>query len=158
MKKLFLIISLILSLFCFDIQATFALDYSRISTNAKIVAALDSLYSINRKDVIAILNGNNATRKPIRVMFRDLAMFGYDDAEAITAPTKKQVPPKKYVLLINWCSCLNCTNKEISAPTKKQVHPYYISRRFISASTMFVSSTNCSTESCSGRFVMMSCA
>ena len=45
-----------------------------------------------------------------------------------------------------------CTNK-------KQVHPpIYISTRFISASTIFVSSTNCSTESCSGRFVMMSCA
>ena len=52
----------------------------------------------------------------------------------------------------------NCTNKEISAPTKNKYTPYYISRRFISASTMFVSSTNCSTESCSGRFVMMSCA
>ena len=88
MKKLFIIISIILGIFCFDIQATFAIDYSKISTNAKIVAALDSLYSINRKDVIAILNGNNATRKPIRVMFRDLAMFGYEDAEAITAPTK----------------------------------------------------------------------
>ena len=52
----------------------------------------------------------------------------------------------------------NCTNKEISAPTKNKCTPYFISTRFISASTMFVSSTNCSTESCSGRFVMMSCA
>ena len=61
------------------------------------------------------------------------------------------------------CTCLKCTNQlnstyysvgalETSAP------PIYISTRFISASTMFVSSTNCSTESCSGRFVMMSCA
>jgi len=88
MKKIFLTIALILSIFCINIQAGLALDYSRISTNAKIISALDSLYSINRKDVIAILNGNNATRKPIRVMFRDLAMFGYEDAEAITAPTK----------------------------------------------------------------------
>lgn len=88
MKKFLLIIGLVLSLFCIDIQAASAVDYSKISTNAKITAALDSLYSINRKDVIAILNGNNATKKPIRVMFRDLAMFGYEDAEAITAPTK----------------------------------------------------------------------
>ena len=51
-----------------------------------------------------------------------------------------------------------CTNKEICAPTKNKCTPYFISTRFISASTMFVSSTNCSTESCSGRFVMMSCA
>ena len=41
---------------------------------------------------------------------------------------------------------------------KNKCTPYFISTRFISASTMFVSSTNCSTESCSGRFVMMSCA
>ena len=45
-----------------------------------------------------------------------------------------------------------CTNK------KNKCTPYFISTRFISASTIFVSSTNCSTESCSGRFVMMSCA
>lgn len=88
MKKLFLIVGLVLSLVSFNIQATLALDYSRISTNAKITSALDALYSINRRDVIAILNGNNATRKPIRVMFRDLTMFGYEDAEAITAKTK----------------------------------------------------------------------
>ena len=90
MKKLFLIICIIFSLIGLNLETVFALDYSRISTNAKITAALDSLYSINRKDVISILNGNNATRKPIRIMFRDLAMFGYEDAEAITAPTKNK--------------------------------------------------------------------
>ena len=88
MKKVLIIIGLVLCFFATYAQEAFALDYSKISTNAKITSALESLYSINRKDVIAILNGNNATRKPIRVMFRDLAMFGYDDAEAITAPTK----------------------------------------------------------------------
>ena len=56
------------------------------------------------------------------------------------------------------CQSKNCTNKETTAPTKNKCTPYFISTRFISASTMFVSSTNCSTESCSGRFVMMSCA
>ncbi len=88
MRKLFLVVSLVLSFLLIDIGQVLALDYSRISTNQKIVAALDSLNSINRRDVIAILNGNNATRKPIRVMFRDLAMFNYEDAEAITARTK----------------------------------------------------------------------
>ena len=88
MKKLLVAIHIIASFIILNLQETFALDYSRISTNQKITMALDSLNSINRRDVIAILNGNNATRKPIRVMFRDLAMFGYEDAEAITAPTK----------------------------------------------------------------------
>ena len=90
MKKLFLIISLIFTLFCINSEAVFALDYSKISNNAKIISALDKLDSINRRDVISILNGNNATRKPIRVMFRDLTMYGFEDAEAITAPTKNK--------------------------------------------------------------------
>lgn len=88
MKKLLVVVCIALSLVSFNLESVFALDYSRISTNTKIIAALDSLYSINRKDVISILNGNNATRKPIRIMFRDLAMFGYQDAEALTIPTK----------------------------------------------------------------------
>ncbi len=88
MRKLFLIVCLVLSFLSVNLNIAFALDYSRISTNQKIVAALDALNSINRRDVISILNGNNATRKPIRVMFRDLAMFNYEDAEAVTARTK----------------------------------------------------------------------
>lgn len=88
MKKTLVTIGLVLNLIILNIGQVFAIDYSKISTNAKIVSALNSLYSINRKDVISILNGNNATRKPIRVMFRDLAMFGYEDAEALTIPTK----------------------------------------------------------------------
>ena len=88
MRQFILIVGLVFSFIFCNVQEAFALDYSRISTNAKIVAALDSLDSINRRDVIAILYGRNATKKPIRVMFRDLAMFGYEDAEAITARTK----------------------------------------------------------------------
>ena len=87
MKKVLLVLSLIFSLFL-TTNSVFAQDFSKISTNAKIVSALNSLENINRKDVIAILKGNNATRKPIRVMFRDLAIFGYEDTEAITAKTK----------------------------------------------------------------------
>lgn len=88
MKKFLCLIGLIFCLSTITVQEAFAVDYSKISTNGKIVQALDSLYSINRKDVISILNGNNATRKPIRVMFRDLAVFGCEDAEAVTVPTK----------------------------------------------------------------------
>ena len=87
MKKIFLVVNIIVSLLLFN-QGVFAQDFSKISTNAKITSALTSLESINRRDVIAILKGNNATRKPIRVMFRDLSIFGYEDTEAITAKTK----------------------------------------------------------------------
>ena len=69
-------------------QIADAIDYSKISKNVKITSALNALEGINRRDVISILNGNNATRRPIRVMFRDLSIFGFDDSEAITARTK----------------------------------------------------------------------
>lgn len=81
-KILFAIIVLL-----FTMQASFALDYSRISTNPKITAALDILNNINRRDVIAILYGKNATKKPIRIMFRDLSVYGYQNCEALTIPT-----------------------------------------------------------------------
>ncbi len=87
MRRIFLVLYIVTCLFI-GVQASFALDYSKISTNTKIVAALNALDGINRRDVIAILYGHNATKKPIRVMFRDLAMYGYKDCEALTVPTK----------------------------------------------------------------------
>ena len=87
MRKLVVVLSLVFSLFL-GVQDAFALDYSKISTNAKIVSALNSLETINRRDVIAILYGRNATKMPIRVMFRDLAVFGHADCEALTVRTK----------------------------------------------------------------------
>lgn len=87
MKKFFIMLYVIICLI-FTMQTSFALDYSNISTNPKITAALDVLNSINRRDVIAILYGRNATKKPIRVMFRDLAVYGCQDCEALTTPTK----------------------------------------------------------------------
>ncbi|MBQ8848468.1 MAG: hypothetical protein IJ003_05940 [Candidatus Gastranaerophilales bacterium] len=87
MKRLLIAIFIFCSLFLGS-QEAFALDYSKISTNTKITKALDSLYSINRRDVIAILYGRNATKKPIRVMFRDLSVYGFSDCEALTVKTK----------------------------------------------------------------------
>ncbi len=87
MKRILSIFIIIISLFI-GVQDSFAIDYSRISNNAKIVKALTALESINRKDVIAILYGRNATRKPIRVMFRDLNVYGAQGCEAMTTKTK----------------------------------------------------------------------
>ena len=89
MKKLLSVLIIFFTLvFGFNLQDAFALDYSSISTNAKIISALNVLESINRRDVVAILYGRNATRKPIRVMFRDLSVYGYQDCEAVTVKTK----------------------------------------------------------------------
>ena len=87
MRKFTLILIAIISIF-FTTQTCVALDYSKISTNSKITKALDVLYNINRRDVIAILYGKNATKKPIRVMFRDLAVYNCQDCEALTIQTK----------------------------------------------------------------------
>ena len=87
MKKFLLVVYLVVSLFV-CMQDSFALDYSKISTNAKITSALTQLETINRRDVIAILYGRNATRKPIRVLFRDLGMYGYSNCEALTVKTR----------------------------------------------------------------------
>ena len=88
MKRIFVSLLLMLGIM-FGAQNAFAdADYSKISTNAKITKAIIALEGIGRRDVIAILNGRNATRRPIRVMFRDFAMFGYSDCEAITVKTK----------------------------------------------------------------------
>ncbi len=88
MKRILLVLFTFVTLF-FGVDAdSFALDYSRISTNPKITAALNVLEGINRRDVIAILYGRNATKKPIRVMFRNLAVFGAADCEALTIKTK----------------------------------------------------------------------
>ena len=87
MKK-FLISFLITFGLVFGMQSTFATDYSKITTNPKIIQSLSALEGIGRKDVIAILNGYNATKKPIRVMFRDFKMYGYGDCEALTVRTK----------------------------------------------------------------------
>jgi len=87
MKRVLISLLLIVGMF-FGIQDSFAADYSRVSTNAKIIKALAALEGIGRRDVIAILNGRNSTKRPIRVMFRDFAMFGHQDCEAMTVKTK----------------------------------------------------------------------
>ena len=66
---------------------TIASSYQNITTNPKITDSLGQLQSIGRGDVISILNGNNATGKPMRVMFRDLAMYGLSNCEAVTMKT-----------------------------------------------------------------------
>ncbi len=73
---------------CFTFNMTQAGGYEKITGNTKISAALSALESINRNDVIAILSGRNSTGKPIRIMFRNLAIYGCSNCEAFTAKTR----------------------------------------------------------------------
>jgi hypothetical protein len=66
----------------------FSNDYSTISKNPKIVDSLQRLESIHKGDVLSILYGNNPTGQPIRVMFRELEVYGLGNCEAVTMRTK----------------------------------------------------------------------
>lgn len=87
MKKFLLLCFAAVTLF-FTSNISFSSDYGLITKNPEITAALTALDSIGRGDVIAILNGKNSTGKPIRVMFRDFAIYGAQNCEALTTKTQ----------------------------------------------------------------------
>lgn len=86
MKK-FIILLIIIFCTCVTYVSN-ASGYENITSNSTIAAALNALQSVNRGDVIAILNGRNSTGKPIRVMFRDMAVYGCNNCEALTTKTR----------------------------------------------------------------------
>lgn len=87
MKKL--VVTVILFVVCLvSNNMAFAGNYETITSNEKISSSLQALESVNRNDVLAILRGNNATRKPIRVMFRELEVYGLANCEAVTMKTQ----------------------------------------------------------------------
>lgn len=96
MKKIFLLTVAIITLF-FSCNIGHAGDYTNITKNTEITAALQALENIGKGDVIAILNGKNATGFPIRVMFRDLTIYGASNCEALTTKTQSG----KVVIYIN---------------------------------------------------------
>ena len=87
MKKLYLLFCIVFFI-CFTFNTTIAGGYEKITSNAKISAAISALETVDRNDVIAILSGRNSTVKPIRVMFRNLAIYGCTQCEAFTAKTR----------------------------------------------------------------------
>mgnify|MGYP005755818065 CR=1 FL=1 len=87
MKKLYLLFCIVFFI-CFTFNTTIAGGYEKITSNAKISAAISALETVDRHDVIAILSGRNSTGKPIRVMFRNLAIYGCTQCEAFTAKTR----------------------------------------------------------------------
>lgn len=62
-----------------------AADYSVNTKQPVLIAALDKLEAMNNKKVLNVIQGQNSTNKPIKIMFRDLAVLGYGTCEAVTA-------------------------------------------------------------------------
>ena len=88
MKKVLVVITVIIFALM-QINLAFASNFSNLSTSSEIQAALSRLEAIHATRALAILNGANPTKKPIRIMFRNLAVMGYGTCEAITAKTDK---------------------------------------------------------------------
>lgn len=96
MKKLFLTAIIIAIIFCTS-STGYTNDFAAITKNTEIAAALNALQAIGKHDIIAILSGRNATGAPIRVMFRDLSIYGASNCEALTTKTQSG----KVVIYIN---------------------------------------------------------
>ena len=81
---------LIAALFCVLIfqNAAFAGQYDAISTNSKIVSAINILNGIGENNVVSILQGKNPSGEPIGIYFKDLSIYGQNKSEAITAKTR----------------------------------------------------------------------
>ena len=96
MRKLFLIAFIFAVILCTG-NIGHTNDFAAITKNTEIAAALSALQGIGKSDVISILQGRNATGHPIRVMFRDLSIYGASDCEALTTKTQSG----KVVIYIN---------------------------------------------------------
>ena len=62
-----------------------ASDFSANTKNPVLTDALNKLEAMNKRQVISVIQGNNSTGKPIKLMFRDMAALGYGTCEAVTA-------------------------------------------------------------------------
>lgn len=86
MKRLANIVISLFVVFTFT-QSVQAQDFSNITSSNKISQALNSLEQVGENGVISTIQGQNLTQKPIRVMFRDLSIYGQYNCEAVTMKT-----------------------------------------------------------------------
>ena len=64
-----------------------ASDFTANTKQPVLTAALNRLEAMNNKKVLNVIQGQNSTNKPIKIMFRNLAALGYGTCEAVTAKT-----------------------------------------------------------------------
>jgi outer membrane protein assembly factor BamA len=65
--------------------AALAADYSANTKQPVLTEALYRLEAMNNRKVLNVIQGQNSTGQPIKIMFRDLAALGYGTCEAVTA-------------------------------------------------------------------------
>lgn len=87
MKQLCNVLVLICAALILSINAAFAADFTANTTNPTLTTALNKLESIGKYDVINVIQGQNSTGKPIKILFRNLAVYGQGTCEAVTGKT-----------------------------------------------------------------------
>ncbi len=65
-----------------------AADFSANTKQPVLQAALNKLEDMNNRKVLDVIQGQNSTNQPIKIMFRDLAVLGFGTCEAVTSKTK----------------------------------------------------------------------
>ncbi len=68
-------------------NSVLAADYTANTKQPVLTEALNRLEAMNNRKVLNVIQGQNSTNKPIKIMFRDLAALGYGTCEAVTAKT-----------------------------------------------------------------------
>ena len=66
-------------------NVAFAGDFSANTKQPALVEALNRLEAMHNTKVLNVIKGQNSTNRPIRIMFRDMAVLGYGTCEAVTA-------------------------------------------------------------------------
>lgn len=66
-------------------SVAFAADFTVNTKQPALTAALNKLAVMNNTQVLNVIQGQNSTHKPIKIMFRNLAALGYGTCEAVTA-------------------------------------------------------------------------
>ena len=66
-------------------NAALAADFSANTKQPVLTEALNRLEAMNNRKVLNVIQGQNSTDMPIKIMFRDLAALGYGTCEAVTA-------------------------------------------------------------------------
>ncbi len=73
-----------LILMCFS-NVAIAADYSVNTKQPVLTAALEKLEAMNNRKVLNVIQGQNSTNRPIKILFRNLEVMGYGTCEAVTA-------------------------------------------------------------------------
>lgn len=95
MNKLFVLICTMVLLSVANIAN--AADFTANTKQPVLTEALNRLEAMDNRKVLNVIQGQNSTNQPIRIMFRDLVALGYGTCEAVTAKTSDG----KLVILIS---------------------------------------------------------